>query len=178
MTEFVPKGTGNSRYLKSVSNFLTQYPTYADFAAALIAGTLPVDFNGINAAGVIQEGTQLSKANLLSDETAEALGLTGEDPTVNDALASLAGQGAAFVKTFAAADWTAGTEECTITIPATEHGMSGSAVTCQAASLSDGAYYPNTWAARETYATISSDEITLHCSGTSGYAGLAVLGVS
>jgi hypothetical protein len=35
-----------------------------------------------------QEGTPLNKANLLSDTTAAALGLTG-DPTVNDALAGL-----------------------------------------------------------------------------------------
>lgn len=36
-----------------------------------------------------QEGTPLSKANLLTDATASALGLTG-DPTVNDALYKLA----------------------------------------------------------------------------------------
>lgn len=37
---------------------------------------------------VTQEGTPLNKAALLSDETAAALGLTQEDPTVDDALAA------------------------------------------------------------------------------------------
>lgn len=45
------KGTGNSRYLKSVANFLSLYPNYEAFAAALIAGELPIDLNGINEAG-------------------------------------------------------------------------------------------------------------------------------
>lgn len=75
MQDGIIKGTGNSRYLKSISNFLTQYPTYQDFVAALVAGTLPIDLNGINETGWDQLGTALNKANLLSDETAELLGL-------------------------------------------------------------------------------------------------------
>lgn len=90
MKDFVPKGTGNSRFLKSISTFLTQYPTYADFANALINGTLPVDFNGINPSGITQAGTPISKATLLDDSTAQAIGLTGSNPTVNDALLALA----------------------------------------------------------------------------------------
>ena len=78
MQDGIIKGTGNSRYLKSISNFLQQYPTYQDFVAALVAGTLPIDLNGINETGWDQLGTALNKANLLSDETAEALGLTSE----------------------------------------------------------------------------------------------------
>lgn len=86
MKDFVPKGTGNSRFLKSVSNFLSLYPSYEDFVAALVAGTLPIDLNGINADGVTQVGTALTKANLLTDATAAALELKQTDPTVNDAL--------------------------------------------------------------------------------------------
>lgn len=41
----------------------------------------------------IQEGTPLTKKNLLTDETADALGLDGEDATVNDAFLALAGRG-------------------------------------------------------------------------------------
>ena len=37
-----------------------------------------------------QTGTPLNKASLLSDATAQALDLSGSDPTVNDALASVA----------------------------------------------------------------------------------------
>lgn len=77
-------GTGNSRFLKSVSNFKTLYPTYDDFVAALIAGTLPIDLNGINPDGWTQQGTPLNKANLLSDDVANGLGLT-DDATPNGA---------------------------------------------------------------------------------------------
>ena len=44
-----------------------------------------------------QEGTALNKANLLSDETAAALGLAG-DPTVNDALKSIHSEMKDFMK--------------------------------------------------------------------------------
>ena len=77
-------GTGNSRFLKSVSNFKTLYPTYDDFVAALIAGTLPIDLNGINPDGWTQQGTPLNKANLLSDDVANDLGLV-DDATPNGA---------------------------------------------------------------------------------------------
>lgn len=95
MQDGIIKGTGNSRYLKSISNFLTQYPTYQDFVAALVAGTLPVDLNGINETGWDQLGTALNKANLLSDETAAAFGdllqpKTPGNPVVDDALRAAA----------------------------------------------------------------------------------------
>ena len=75
MKDSVILGSGNSRYLKSVQDFKTLYPTYDDFAAALVAGTLPVDFNGINAAGFQQVGDALNKYNLLKDATAALYGL-------------------------------------------------------------------------------------------------------
>lgn len=74
MQDYVMKGTGNSRYLKSVPNFLSLYPTYEDFVAALVQGNLPIDLNGINASGWSQQGTPLNKANLLSDATAAQYG--------------------------------------------------------------------------------------------------------
>lgn len=76
MTDGTIKGTGNSRYLKSVADFLTQYPNYEAFAQAMMEGTLPIDLNGINVAGWTQQGTALNKANLLSDATATNIGLT------------------------------------------------------------------------------------------------------
>ena len=75
MKDSVILGSGNSRYLKSVENFKTLYPTYDDFAAALVAGTLPIDLNGINAAGFQQVGDALGKFNLLKDATAALYGL-------------------------------------------------------------------------------------------------------
>ena len=89
MQDGIIKGTGNSRFLKSVPDFLTQYPTYESFVAALAAGTLPVDFNGINETGWQQLGTALNKGTLLSDKTAAALGLPNTE-TPDEALARIA----------------------------------------------------------------------------------------
>lgn len=89
MIDSVIKGDGDSRYLKSVSNFLTLYPTYADFVAALVAGTLPIDLNGINVNGFTTVGTPLNKSTLLSDTTAAACGLSSS-ATPNDAFGILA----------------------------------------------------------------------------------------
>lgn len=89
MQDAVALGTGNSRYLKSVSGFMALYPTYESFVAALVAGTLPVDLNGINPDGWAQQGTALDKAHLLTDATAALMNL-GTEATVNDALATLA----------------------------------------------------------------------------------------
>lgn len=88
MQDAIIKGTGNSRYLKSVANFMALYPTYEDFVDALVSGTLPVDFNGINANGWTQQGTPMNKANVLTDATAALLGLTSA-ATPNDAFSKL-----------------------------------------------------------------------------------------
>lgn len=88
------KGNGNSRYLKTVGEALSLYPTYEDFLQAMIAGTFPVDFNGINKDGWTQLGTLLNKANLLSDTVISTLGLsTGVNSTPNDAFNVLANIG-------------------------------------------------------------------------------------
>lgn len=88
------KGSGNSRYLKTVREALSLYPTYEDFLQAMIAGTFPVDFNGINKDGWTQQGTPLNKANLLSDTVISTLGLsTGANSTPNDAFNVLANIG-------------------------------------------------------------------------------------
>lgn len=89
MKDAIALGTGNSRYLKSVSGFMQLYPTYESFVAALVAGTLPIDLNGINPDGWAQLGTALDKPNLLTDATAALMNL-GTEATVNDALATLA----------------------------------------------------------------------------------------
>jgi len=88
------KGIGNSRYLKTVGEALSLYPTYEDFMQAMVAGIFPVDFNGINKDGWTQQGTLLNKANLLSDTVISTLGLsTGADSTPNDAFNVLANIG-------------------------------------------------------------------------------------
>ena len=72
MKDFFPKGTGNSRYLKSS---IPATITHEELVALLREGTFPIDLNGINAEGVAQQGTALSKTNLLKDATAALFGL-------------------------------------------------------------------------------------------------------
>lgn len=86
MTDGIIKGTGNSRYLKSVSNFLTLYPDYASLARGLVAGNVPIDLNGLNPGGWSTQGTQLNKATLLSDSTATALELSDDNATPDGAI--------------------------------------------------------------------------------------------
>lgn len=136
MKDMIIKGTGDSRYLKSVSNFLSLYPDYESFVAALVAGTLPIDLNGINSAGVTQEGTPLTKANLLSDTAAKLMGATGTDPTIDAAF-----RGASFpVSVISASTVTISTDHvhhflylshatsCTITVPASSAIPAGSEI--------------------------------------------------
>lgn len=86
------KGTGNSRYLKSVSDFKNLYPTYDAFVEALVAGTLPVDLNGVNADGWETQGTPLVKHNLLSGEVSNTIFGSDDDKTVSEALLCLMGK--------------------------------------------------------------------------------------
>lgn len=82
MTDGIIKGTGNSRYGKTVPNALTLYPTYEAFIEALVAGTFPFDLNGINPAGWETVGDKLGKATLLTDALCTALSLpTTATPT-------------------------------------------------------------------------------------------------
>ena len=81
--------TGNSRYLRSIAGFMQAYPNYEAFAAALVAGTLPIDLNGKNQDGWAQQGTDLNKANLLTDATAALMEL-GAEATPNEMFAALA----------------------------------------------------------------------------------------
>lgn len=83
MKDFYPKGTGNSRYLKSSIPATT---THDDLISMLRSGTFPIDLNGINNAGVAQQGTPLNKATLLQDATAALFGLS-TDAVPDDVLA-------------------------------------------------------------------------------------------
>lgn len=89
MQDAIINETGNSRFLRSIAGFLKAYPTYEAFAAALVAGTLPIDLNGIDPDGWAQLGTDLNKANMLTDATAALAGL-GPESTPNQMFAALA----------------------------------------------------------------------------------------
>lgn len=74
MKDTIIKGSGNSRMMASVPNFLTLFPSYEAFGRALINGELPIDLGPLNAAGLEQRGDDLNKATLLKDATAALYG--------------------------------------------------------------------------------------------------------
>lgn len=84
MQDEIIKQTGNSRYMKSN---IAANATWEQVRDLLRAGTFPFDFNGKNPAGIAQVGTDLSKANLFSDDVAKLFDLSGTSATVNAALA-------------------------------------------------------------------------------------------
>ncbi len=81
-----------------------------------------------------------------------------------------------YVYSFSASDWTAGTDDATITIAAATHGFTGNAVLAQFWHQVNGVYQFNTWACIESWAEInaSTHVITLH-GPTAGYAGKVIL---
>lgn len=73
MKDGIIKKTGNSRYLKSA---IPADITHEQLVAMLIAGTFPIDLNGINLEGWQQIGDALCKKNLLDDVACDLLGIS------------------------------------------------------------------------------------------------------
>lgn len=87
------KGNGRSRYMKAA---IDSSLSWEAFRAMLIAGTLPFDMS-LNMstgsdAGWDEQGTLLSKGNMLAEDAAEATGFndTADNPTVSMAIYRLA----------------------------------------------------------------------------------------
>lgn len=89
MKDTVIKDNGKSRSIKAPTDMPA---TFEEWRTQLLAGTATLDI-GLNAAGCDVVGTAMSKANLLSDTTKSALELSGNDPTVDDALYALSQKG-------------------------------------------------------------------------------------
>ena len=89
MTDGVIAETGNSRNLRTVAGIRQLAPTYDAFLELLVKGEFPIDWNGKNPDGWAQQGTELNKANLLTDATAALMDL-GAEATPNEMLAALA----------------------------------------------------------------------------------------
>lgn len=78
MKDLVPKGTGNSRFLRSS---IPENITHEELVALLRAGTFPVDFAGLNTEGIATQGSAYNKANVLPDSVCTALGIpTSSEP--------------------------------------------------------------------------------------------------
>lgn len=76
MVDTIIKGTGNSRSIKTVPNIKAMISSLDDLLDLFIDG-FPVDIGPLNPTGVQVKGTDLTKANLLTDETAALYGKTG-----------------------------------------------------------------------------------------------------
>ena len=81
MKNTVIKGDGTSRKLKAPSSLPE---SFSEWRTQLLAGNATLDI-ALNPDGCETVGTPLSKSNLLTDETKTALGLTSDDPTINEA---------------------------------------------------------------------------------------------
>lgn len=86
MQDFVPLGTGNSRFLKSS---IAEDATWEQARELFRKGLFPTDIGPVNEAGVAQKGDPLNKETLLRDDTCEILGLPNT-AYVNDAIMQLA----------------------------------------------------------------------------------------
>lgn len=86
MQDQIIKGTGDSRYLRSNIAVGT---TLAEIITLLRNGEFPIDLAGYNSEGIDTQGTDLNKANLLQDSTAQLFGL-GSSATPNDVLLEIA----------------------------------------------------------------------------------------
>lgn len=82
MKNTVIKGDGTSRKLKAPSSLPE---SFSEWRTQLLAGNATLDI-ALNPDGCETVGTPLSKSNLLTDETKTVLGLTSDDPTINEAL--------------------------------------------------------------------------------------------
>lgn len=69
MKDMIPKGTGNSRLMKSA---IPENTTHEELVALLRSGQFPYDLGSLNPAGIATQGTPLNKNSLLRDETAAA----------------------------------------------------------------------------------------------------------
>ena len=88
MKDTIIKGNGKSKKIKAPSNIPE---SFAEWRMQLISGTAMLDIvNNTDTvesnAGFDQIGTPLNKETLLTDDTSQALGLTQENPTIDNAL--------------------------------------------------------------------------------------------
>lgn len=73
MKDMVPKGTGNSRFLRSS---IAADITHEELVALLRSGKFPVDFAGLNSVGIQVQGSAYNKANVLPDTLCDILGIS------------------------------------------------------------------------------------------------------
>ena len=146
-------------------------------AAATVQENLNTHANNATIHVTATERTEWNaKQNALTFDAAPTSGSTNPVTSggVYTAIANAANP--PYVYSFSASDWTAGTDDATLTIAAAAHGFTGSGVLAQFWHQVSGAYLFNTWACIESWAEIdaSTHVVTLH-GPTAGYAGKVIL---
>lgn len=81
MQDFIPKGNGNSRSMKSS---IPDGTTWEQALEMLRNGTFPIDIGAVNEVGVLQKGNPLNKSTLLKDETAALFNGLPENPVPDE----------------------------------------------------------------------------------------------
>lgn len=76
MQDTIIKGTGDSRTLGSVPNFLEVFPSYQAFGQGLVSGLVPIDLGPLNPLGCLKIGTGYTKAEVLPAELQGILNLS------------------------------------------------------------------------------------------------------
>ena len=119
------------------------------------------------------EGVQSLPDAVLETEKGAPNGVAtlGSDGKVPSSQLPESGGVKSYCRQFSAGNWSGGT----LTIPAAEHGLAGTEVLAQFSGQVSGTYYPNTWSAMESYATVDAQTgaVTLH--SESAYAGAVLL---
>ena len=124
MKDMVPKGTGNSRFLRSS---IAADITHEELVALLRSGKFPVDFAGLNSAGIHVQGSAYNKANVLPDTVCTRLNIpTSSEP--KDAFLSLSNKGGwkEIARITTSKTWTVPTGVTQIGVLAIGGGQSGS----------------------------------------------------
>ena len=119
------------------------------------------------------EGVQSLPEAVLADEKGAPNGVAtlGSDGKVPSSQLPESGGVKSYCRQFSAGNWSGGT----LVISAAEHGLAGTEVLAQFSGQVSGTYYPNTWNAMESYATVNATTkaVTLH--SDSAYAGAVLL---
>ncbi len=132
----------------------------------------PIENNTAALHDLLEDVQNLPDAVLETEKGApNGVATLGSDGKVPSSQLPESGGVKSYYNQFSASDWSGGT----MVISAATHGLAGTEVLAQFSALVSGTYYPNTWSAMESYATVNATTraITLH--SESAYAGAVLL---
>ena len=132
----------------------------------------PIENNTAALEDLLEDVQNLPEAVLKTEKgVANGVATLGSDGKVPSSQLPELGGVKSYCRQFSASDWSGGT----LVISAATHGLAGTEIMAQFSALMSGTYYPNTWGAMESYATVNATTkaVTLH--SDSAYAGAVLL---